>query len=266
MIFAVIMSALNSGCGSSPPAGGISSESGEIKIDFSLEPETVLEYKGTNTREMNYYGNSINIVHRDRIRMTVREKTDENIHRIRIRYLESGDKMIRGDEMADFDNPVKPEGRVVEVEVTPRGEINDVKGVIPGLSGEEIKEYLEIWFFKLPDEARKVGESWRRDLSDSTETGVREGWADITFKSLESEKGIAVAKVDVAVKVDVERRSERGKITGLQETRGEISVAVDGGYIVLYESESEFRGKLTGTGGDESDISNFSNLKVELIK
>jgi len=266
MISALLLAALNWGCGSAPPAGSAGSRGEEIKIDFSLQPETVLEYKGTNTREMNYYGNSINIIHTDRIKMTVREKTDENIHRIRVRYLESGDKMIRGDEMTDFNNPVKPEGRVVEVGVDSRGEITDVKGVIPGLTGDEIKEYLDIWFFKLPEEARKVGESWRRDLSDSTETSVIRGWADITLKSVDSEKGIAVAKLDVAVRVDVQRRSERGDITGVQEAQSELAIAIDGGYIVQYESESEFRGKLTGTGGEDSDISNFSNLKVELIK
>jgi hypothetical protein len=254
------------GCSSAPPAGGGETGDGKIMIEFSLEPGTVLEYKSNNTREMNFYGMDYNFLHTDHLTMTVREKSEEGNHFIRIKFVESNDQVIKGDEMRDFDSPIKAEGKVLEAEVTPAGEIVDVKGVIAGLPGDQLKGHLEQWFFELPEEAHAVGESWVKDISDSSATSVSKGTATIKLESLGSDKGIAVAVISAKSRSDISRSSERGTITGVQESSIEAKIAVEGGYIVFYKGDSEFRGETETADGEKQNITNFMNFKVELVK
>lgn len=254
------------GCSSSPPAGSLDAEGGEVKIDFVLDPGSILEYKASNTREVNFYGMDYNFLHTDHVTLTAREKSEEGNYVIRIKYIESKDQMIKGDEMRDYNNPVKAEGRTVEVVVTPKGEITETKGVIPGLPEDQLKGHLEQWFFELPEEGHAIGETWEKDISDSTETGVSNGVANMKLQSVGSDKGVAVAVISAKSRSDVTRTSEQGTIKGVQESSLEAKVALKGGYIVSFKGESEFRGKMEATDGTERDITNFMNYKVELVK
>ena len=73
-------------------------------------------------------------------------------------------------ETQTFQSPVKAVGKTIEVEVSSMGEVESVKGFIPGLSKDELKDFAENWFFELPEEDCGVGESWRKEIDDSTET------------------------------------------------------------------------------------------------
>lgn len=255
------------------PSGAPSAveEGDSIRIRFSMEPETVLRYKGTSTDEMSFYGMTISNVHTDEVTLKLREKTEEGNYAIRIKYDKSSDRMIRSGEMYQRSAQIKPEGRTVEVDVSPAGEIVEARGVIPGLPEGGLEDYVGKWFAELPEKTVTVGQSWEKDVSDTTGAGKIEGTITMTLDGIGEEKGMAVAYLSGDAVTSIEREAAGGVVKGEATADIEASVALDGGYVVIYKMESEFKGNMTGvnpeTAREETtDISRTSYTSVELIK
>lgn len=246
-------------------------EEESLKIEYSLEPGAVLKYKGTSSREMNFYGMNIRTVHTDRVTLTMREKTEDGNNRIRIRYDKTSDQLIRSGEMEKRSNPVNPEGRTVEVDVSPAGEVKEARGVIPGLPEGGLKDYVSKWFAELPEEALSAGELWEEDISDTTESSRVKGKMKMTMEGVGEENGIRVAYISGDVITSVERQTRGGNVKGEANADVEAAIALEGGYVVNYKMESEFKGTATGinpeTAKEEtSEVSQTSYTTVELIK
>ncbi len=246
-------------------------EGDSIRLEFSLEPETALRYKGSSTDEMNFSGLSIRNVHTDEVTLKVREISGQGNCTIRIKYDKSSDQLIRSGEMQDRSGRVKPEGRTVEVDVSPSGEVVEARGVIPGLPEGGLKDYVGKWFAELPEKEVKVGQSWEKDVSDTTSSGAVEGTVTMTLEEIGEEDGIAVAYLSGDAVTSVEREAGGGVVKGEVAADIEASVALDGGYVVKYKMESEFRGTMTGvnpeTAREETtELSRVSYTTVELIK
>ncbi|MBD3180122.1 MAG: hypothetical protein GF417_11335 [Candidatus Latescibacteria bacterium] len=242
-----------------------------IRVRFSLQPEEVLRYKGASTTEMNFYGMEIRNVHTDEITMTMREKTEEGNFTIRIKFDKSSDQLIRSGEMYEQSNPVKPEGRTVEVDITPTGEIDQARGVIPGLQDGGLKDYLSKWFAELPENAVAVGQSWEEDTSDSTENVKMEGSFTMTLKGIGEEKGIRVGYMTGTGVITVLQETAAGEINGESSADIEAAVALDGGYVVNYKVESDFSGTMTGVNPqtakkESTEVSRSSYTTVDLLR
>ena len=265
-----VFALLNIYCSSSPSPGEVEGKGGKIKLRFTPEVGAVSKYKGSHTKEMNFYGLDIRIVNTYRVVHSVKSKTDKGSI-IRIKCLEQDTKMVKDGETQTFQSPVKAVGKTIEVEVSSMGEVESVKGFISGLSKDELKNFAESWFFELPEEPCGIGESWRKEIDDSTETGVAKGFALLTLKGFESKKGIEVACISGSVEVDVTGKTGRGTIKGIQRSTFEAKIAIEGGYLVTASIKSEMKGKMTGinpeTAKEETrDIATFSHDKIEFIE
>jgi hypothetical protein len=255
------------------PSGAPSApaESDSVRIVFSLEPGTVLKYKGNSTDDMNFYGLNIRSVHTDRVTLTVKEITEEGYHRIRVRFDESSDQIIRSGEIMEREGKVKPEGRTVEVEISDRGEVKEARGVIPGLPEGGLENYLSKWFAELPGRAMTRGGSWTEEISDSTAAGGTEGTVTMTLDGFGEKKGVAVAIMSGKAVTSVKREAGGGEIKGEDTADIEAAVALEGGYVVEYRVRREFSGRMTGvnpeTAKEETtEVSRTSYTTVELIE
>ncbi|MCD6380310.1 hypothetical protein J7M07_07705 [bacterium] len=258
-------------CSSSPPPGEVKDKGGKIKLCFTPEVGAVSKYKGSHTREKNFSGMDISLVTTYRVVQSVKAKTKEGNNSIRIKCLEQDTKMVHNGETLDYKNPVKAEGKTIEVEVSPMGEVKGVKGFISGLSKDDLKSFAENWFFELPEKPYGIGESWQKEINDSTENMVVKGISEFTLEGIESKDGIEVACISGSAEMDIVGKSERGTIKGTNKTAFKAKIAIKGGYIVTSSSNSEMKGKMTGinpeTAKEETrDIASFSHDKVEFIE
>jgi hypothetical protein len=265
-----VFALLNIYCSSSPSPGEVESKGGKIKLRFTPEVGAVSKYKGSHTREMNFHGLDIRIINTYRVVHSVKSKTDKG-STIRIKCLEQDTKMVKDGETQTFQSPVKAVGKTIEVEVSSVGEVESVKGFIPGLSKDELKNFAEDWFFELPEEPCGIGESWRKEIDDSTETRVAKGVALLTLKGFDSKNGIKVACISGSAEVDVTGKTGQGTIKGIQKSTFEAKIAIEGGFLVTVTIKSELKGKMTGinpeTAKEETrDIASFSHNKIEFIE
>ncbi|HMA76209.1 MAG TPA: hypothetical protein VKO43_02760 [Candidatus Krumholzibacteriaceae bacterium] len=269
-IFALAISSIH--CSSSPSPGEVEGRSGEkIELRFNPEVGDISKYKGTHTREMNFYGMNYRIITTYRMVNSVREKTEEGNNTVRIKCLEQDSKMVKKGETRSFNNPVKAEGRTIEVVVSPAGEVKNVKGFITGMKDEELKNFAKKWFFELPEESKVVGDSWQKEIADSTETRVVSGIREYTLEGIESVDGIEVACINGTSEMDVYSESEQGTVEGTTKATFEAKIALEGGYIISASVNSEMKGKITGINPETAkketrDITSFSYDKVQFLE
>ncbi|MDZ7859304.1 MAG: hypothetical protein U5O15_01320 [Candidatus Krumholzibacteriota bacterium] len=269
-IFTLAISAIH--CSSSPPPGELEGGSGKkIELRFNPQVGDISKYKGSHTREMNFYGMNFRIVTTYRVVNSVREKTEEGNNTVRIKCLEQESKMVKKGETKSFNNPVKAEGRTIEVVVSPMGKVNNVKGFITGMKDDELKDFAEKWFFELPEEPKSVGDSWQKEIDDSTETKVVSGISEYTLEGIESVDGIEVACISGISETDVYGKSKQGSVEGTAKATFDAKIAIEGGYIVTVSINSEMKGKITGinpeTAKEETqDITSFSYDKVQFLE
>ncbi|GEM_PF-3562724 len=258
------------GCSSAPtPSTG--EVGGEITFRYSLEEGDVLKYEGYGNREMQFQGMSMETIHSDRISITYDHETDDGNLLVDLKYLESSDKMVRLDGYEEIDAPVKPEGRTISVTLSPKGEVLNAGGFIVGISGKNgIKNYVDKWFFELPEDPVKVGDTWEREIDEEDERGKITGLARLELKKIEYKDGIEVAVIDVDYEGQIISETPSGKMTGTNEGESTFKIAVKGGYIVESSGSSDFKGAIVSedaSGGEQKQkITVVNDDKVKLCK
>ncbi|MBU8921190.1 MAG: hypothetical protein KOO63_05160 [Bacteroidales bacterium] len=253
----------------------------EVTIRFSLEEGTVLKYKGSSMMEMNWKGIVLNNMHSDEVEMSWLETLEGEKQRVEVNYIACSDRRSMGGAAAmDFDSPVKPEGRAVKVVVGADGRPDEAAGFILGIKGgKALKDYVNKWFFELPEAPVKKGSKWtvivpREDekKDEEEESGTEfKGAFDLELKKFEKKKGIEVAVIKFKAKISIHNESEQGVLDGESKSEGEVKVAIEGGYIVEFKSSSEMKGKLISqdefSGKETStDIVQIRSSEIKLQK
>jgi len=128
-------------CSSSPPPGEVKDKSSKIELRFTPEVGAVSKYKGSHSREMNFYGREFSLVTTYRMVQSVKAKTEGGNNSVRIKCLKQDTKMIENGGTLEYKSPIKAEGKTIEVEVTPTGEVKNVIGFIPGMSKGALKSF-----------------------------------------------------------------------------------------------------------------------------
>jgi hypothetical protein len=244
----------------------------EVKLSFAMPEGTVLKYETKWIREFNFGGMDITQNESYKVEMSLMKVTDEGAYRVSLDFIESSSSMIVDDDMQDWSPQMQLEGRSIIADVASNGEVVQVKpgGNIPGMRGvESLKEIAERGFMELPDTVKSVGDTWRVDIEEGTETKDGEekepnvkGWADVTFKKIEKKSGIPVACLEYKAEVDIKMEMMNGK--GKQ--KGKYYIAIDGGYIVEMKAELEVKGKVPSPNGKEIDHAETNHFEMKLKK
>ena len=176
-------------------------------------------------------------------------------------------------DFEDFDGPVKPEGKTVRIEVDENGKVKDAIGYIIGIKkGEPLKEYVEKWFFRLPEGPVSKGSTWTRNIPEDDPAGGQgeaegsdnenaapggqegspedagksdshmEGTIEYVLEKFEKKDGIVVALIKYEAELEARQMME-GVLTESEiKSKGKAKIAVDGGYVVESELSVEVKG------------------------
>ena len=232
----------------------IGAEKKEAHLSFSLPEATEFNYRATQMIEQNFHGMDITYSQSADVALSFVEMTEGNICKVSLLFTNEAASMLQDDELMDYEPEVKLEGKTVYAYVNTKGEVTNVEAdsYIPGLgSMDELKEMIEDWFLRLPDEKVKVGQEWRTDvikmgMSQEGETPEVEGWIDFKLKKIEVKDGIKIAEIEGKTHYDVNKAMQFGKL--LAEGNGKIKtkIAIEGGYIIECKRKIDIKGKMVG--------------------
>ena len=91
------------------------------------------------------------------------------------------------------------------------------------------------------------------------------------LKKIEKKDGIEVAQIEFKGDLELHTKSERGRLDGEVKVDGKAKIAIDGGYIVEYESSKDMKGKVVSedefSGKEtENDVQQTEYVQVKLQK
>ncbi len=246
----------------------------ETTLNFKLNENQVLKYKGSTRNETNWMGNSITNIQSIETSISWVSNIEDGNFRVEVHFDKYAEKMLMGTDLEERESRIKAEGATVYLVVSPHGEVVDVKGVIAGIGkGEALEDFVEKWFFELPEGPLKKGSSWTKDINrpGKNEGDEPELLGKIEFKleKFEKKKGIDAAKISSKGELRLNSVTPQGVVAGTVKVEGEVYVAVDGGYIVDVKSSSEMKGKMisvdSNTGKEASmDVSKFTFEEFKL--
>lgn len=265
-------------------------DAGEIVLRYAPKEGQILKYKGSTTNEAFFRGNEFISVHSDIVEISLVKMTEDGKYDVKLNYIESGDRRgMAGSALEEFEGPIKPTGRSIDVSVDASGNVLGTTGLLPGLKrGKPTTEYVEKWFFELPSDTLAPGSTWTRELPEGkTETAADSAAAEedaseeeaegligtITFemKKVEKKDGIEVAQIQFKGDLKLHTRDERGALNGDVKVEGKMKIAVDGGYVVESESAFEMKGKVVSkdefSGKEtEQDVQQLRHTEIKLEK
>lgn len=231
----------------------------EVKLTFDMPEGRFLHYKSSSSVEQEFFGTSMTMNQSAETEMAMVKKTQEGNYKLSIKFNNIRSGMVRGDDLMDWEPPIKLEGKTVNVVVSPEGEIVGVEAgaYIPGLKKkDDLKDIVKGWFVKLPDSTVGVGYKWREEIVKKDEKAEDkppeiEGWADYTFKKISKKAGIEVAEIEVELKFTVNRDVPGGTFSGEGRGKRKACVALDGGYIVESSNSIDIEGKTLLASSDQ---------------
>ncbi len=263
---------------------------GKIVLRYAPEEGKILKYKGATTNEAFFRGNEFINVHSDIVEISLLKVTEDGKFEVKLNYIESEDRRgMAGSALEEFEGPIKPMGRSIDVAVDASGNVLGSTGLLPGLKrGKPTTEYVEKWFFELPSDTLAPGSTWTRELPESnTETAADSaaakedvseeeaegliGTITFEFKKIEKKDGIEVAQIQFKGDLKLHTVDERGTLNGEVKVEGKVKIAVDGGYVVESESAFEMKGKVVSkdeySGKEtEQDVQQLRHTEIKLEK
>lgn len=248
----------------------------KVTLRFAPPEGMAVKYKGDSRNQMFFGAFSFETITGQEIDMSLLEVLENGNFRMSITYTKSSTKMMRMGDLIEQEPRVKPEGRTIKVEVDPQGEVVTALGFIMGVKkGRALDQYMEKWFFELPEEEVGPGSEWIVPVDETFEEGEDEvytitGTSKFKLKKIEKKNGILAAEIEGESEVDIHSESVQGVFDGTAKSKHKVYIAIEGGYVVEGESSTEVKGKMVGLDENgketENDITRVDSNKVKLDK
>lgn len=246
----------------------------ETTLTFKLNENQVLKYKGSTRNETNWMGNSITNIQSIETSISPIAALEDGNFRVEIHFDKYSEKMLMGTDLEERESRIKAEGATVKLIVSPRAEVIEVMGVIPGIGkGEALEDFIEKWFFELPEGPVKKGSSWIKDINRPGKNEGDEpelsGKIEFKLEKFDKKKGIDVARISSKGELHLNSDTPQGVVIGSVKVEGDFYIAIDGGYVVEKKSSSEMKGEMVSvddkTGKETSmDVSRFAFEEFKL--
>lgn len=255
----------------------VSAEDGEkVTLRFAPEEGMQAKYKVDSRSQMFFGAFSFETITGQEVDISLLEVLDNENFRMSVTYTKSSTKMMRMGDLIEQEPRIKPEGRTIKVEVDPQGEVIEALGFIMGVKkGRALDNYIEKWFFKLPEEAVGPGSTWTVPVDETFEEAKDEvytvkGTREFKLKKIEKKNGVMAAEIEGEAEVDVHSESVQGVFDGKAKSKFKVYIAIEGGYVIEGESSTEVKGKMIGLDENgkemENDITRVDSEKVKLEK
>ena len=260
----------------SAPVSGAAGNEDVVTLRFAPEENKVLKYKGDSRTQIYYGPYSFETITGQQIEMSLVELLENGHFRMSVTFTKSSTKMMRMGNLIEQEPAEKPEGRTIKVEVDDRGKVVEALGFIMGVKkGRELNNYMEKWFFELPEDPVGPGSTWTVPIDESSDGSGGEvysvkGSGEFKLKKIEKKNGILAAEIEGRAKIDIHSESTQGVFDGKADSKQKIYVAVEGGYIIQGESSTEVKGKMVSqdVNGKETehDITRVESNSIKLEK
>jgi hypothetical protein len=247
-----------------------------VTLRFAPEDGKVMKFKGESRTQVYFGSFSFETITGQEVEMSLFEVLENGDFRMNVTFTKSSTKMMRMGDLIEQEPRVKPEGRTIKVEVTPRGEVIEALGFIMGVKkGRPLNEYMEKWFFKLPEEAVGPGSTWTVPIDELSEEGEQEkyqvkGSGEFKLKKIEKKDGIMAAEIEGEAEVHITSDSQQGVFEGTAKSKQKLYIAIEGGYIIEGESSTEVKGKMVGIDANgketENDVTRVESNTIKLQK
>jgi hypothetical protein len=222
----------------------------KVKLSFAFPQGKVLKYKASNQTEVNYSGVDMAMSMSVHVEASCDSMTEDGSSVMDYAFSDFKSSLVRGDEIMDWEFPVKLDGKTVILTLNRKSEIVDTKprSHIPGIkSNEELRELLEDFFVELPDSEVTTGTSWSEDVVEAGKEGEPpklKGRVDYTLKKIEKKKGIEAALVEWKIEAVTYGTTASGRVEGKLKGKGKAHVALEGGYVIDLKLEIEDKKKI----------------------
>ena len=248
----------------------------KVTLRFAPPEGMAVKYKGDSRSQVFYGAFSFETITGQEIDMSLLEVLENGNFRMSVTYTKSSTKMMRMGDLIEQAPRVKPEGRTIKVEVDPRGKVVTALGFIMGVKkGRALDNYMEKWFFELPEEEVGPGSEWTVPIDETFEEAENDvytitGTSKFELKKIEEKNGIMTACIEGESEVEIHSESAQGVFDGTAKAKHKVYVAIEGGYVVEGESSTEVKGKMIGLDENgkeiENEITRVDSEKVKLEK
>ncbi len=212
---------------------------GPVKLAFKLSEGTVLHYKSFNQIDQNYSGTDVTMNQTSQVDMSAAGPPDSTgAEHVDLKYVAVKASLVQGGQLRDWSPPIKLEGATIKIRIMSNGDVAgfDPGRHIPGLSSaEDLRELVDAWFVRFPDQEIAVGQSWTEPIvMQPREQGPpgEKGEIVYTLKKIEKRGNLDVAVIEGKLKVDLNMETPAGVLVGKGEGKVKAVVALNGGYIV----------------------------------
>lgn len=251
-------------------------EGEQVTLRFAPEEGKLFKYKGDSRNQMFYGVYSFETITGQEVEMSLLELLENGNFRMSVTFTKSSTKMMRMGNLTEREPRVKPEGRTIKVEVDPKGEVIVALGFIMGVKkGRALDNYMDKWFFELPEEPVGKGSTWTVPIDEESGEGEEEvytvkGSSEFKLKKIDKKNGIMVAEIEGEAEVEIHSEGAQGIFDGKAKSKRKVYIAIEGGYIVEGESSTEIKGKsirVDEYGKEtENDITRVESHKIKLEK
>lgn len=250
-----------------------------VSFSFAFPEGEAIDYELSLSEETNWSGMVITTNQTYKIAASLRERSEEGGSVVELAFPEVKTYRMIDDDIQDWKPPLTLDGKSIVVTVGADGEIGEIKpgANIPGMrSPAQLRPYAQAVFSRLPGEPKAPGDSWEIEIrknadyedlaADSEETPVFTGKSVYKFKKIEKKHGIEVAFFEVESRVEINRETAQGTMTGENNGKTKVYVALDGCWVVESKAESEFKGRMVSDDGNEHDIVLFTWTEMKYRK
>jgi hypothetical protein len=237
-------------------------EGDTVSLRFAPEEGKLFKYKGDSRMQVYFGSFSFETITGQEVDMSLLEVLENGNFRMSVTFTKSSTKMMRMGNLIEQEPQVRPEGRTIKVEVDGMGEVIEALGFIMGVKkGRALDNYMEKWFFELPEEPVAKGSTWTVPIDEKSEEGESEvysysGSAEYKVKKIGKKNGIMAVEIEGEAEVVIHSESVQGVFDGKAKSKQKVYVAIEGGYIVESESSTEIKGKTIGQDANGKETEN----------
>jgi hypothetical protein len=232
-----------------PAASPRAQEAKSCVLSFSLPEGTLLNYTNFSQIDMNYGGADVRMNQTTDVEMKYGEKADSTgAARIDLKFSKVKTSRVVNGQLGEWSPPIKLEGAEIRAFVTREGKLarfEPGRGFIGMSKKDDLKDFVDALFIKLPDTTVSVGGTWTEAIEEGKKEGVEpqvKGTAVYTLKRIEKKGDIEIAVIEG--KADIRINAEQGG--GILVADGKIDmkaqIAVAGGYVVELKQNFDIRG------------------------
>ena len=241
--------------------GSAAQEGEQVTLRFTPEEGKIFKYKVDSRNQVLFGSYSFETITGQEVDMLLLEILENGNTRMSVTFTKSSTKMMRMGDLIEQEPRIKPEGRTIKVEVDPKGEVIEVLGFIMGVKkGRALDNYMEKWFFELPEEPGGKGATWTvpvdEEYTEGEEVSAMKGSGEFKLNKIEKKNGIMVAEIEGKAEVKIHSEGPQGIFDGKAKSNRKVYIAIEGGYIVESEKSTEVKGKMVSQDENGKETEN----------